>query len=271
VSIDAIRTEWRRDTCTAQEWSRAADQSGNDVGECKGEFFKSDGFPFLAYGKPGKIMKQAWQWPLPAYEKIAADLASDLACPVPAAQLWVVSSPEDGYAEYRCLSLKEFPQRYTWANASVAFTQTTNEIMKQLIRGALAQASGMLVLDTWLGQSDRGDHPNNVQLSYDPTAPARTRFTYLDFGHTMNWNGGWSNDGWEKVTIAAQPTLLMRHLDKTVIKHTYERAMALLGSDVKGTAERLSSRYFSEKDAGELGERLVKRRELLGALIAPFM
>jgi hypothetical protein len=73
----------------------------------------SDGFPYPAYLKPGRIKQKTWAWPMPAYEKIAADLAYEFECPVPVAHIWERDDSARGeYACYSCLSLKEFPKKY---------------------------------------------------------------------------------------------------------------------------------------------------------------
>lgn len=273
MTIDEARKQWRATPCTTLSWEPAPDQTGNAPGECKGEFFRSPTFPYLAYLKPGKIEKPLWQWPLPAYEKIAADLAYDLGCPVPAVQVWDRGdSMIDGYACYCCLSLKEFPQQFAWGLCNPAMTAAdSTPIVGELIRAALARASGMLVLDTWIGQGDRGDHPQNIQLSYDPSAPTRAQFTYLDFGRTFDWNGGWSGDGWRQVQITAQPTLLMKALDKRLVSAALANVMGMREETISEICTRLAGRYFTQQQSEAIASGLIDRRDLLKPVLSGYL
>src|SRR5262245_42644740 len=82
------------------ELVRACAEAIDVAGECRGEFVESDGFEYQAYLKPGKIKRPSMDWPAPAYEKISADLAYDLSCPVPAVQVWERELGSTG--EYAC-------------------------------------------------------------------------------------------------------------------------------------------------------------------------
>jgi hypothetical protein len=272
MTIDEVRSQWRGEPRTALAWEPTADQSGNDSGECKGEFFKAANFPYLAYLKPGKIGRPAWAWPLPAYEKIAADLAFDLRCPVPAAQVWERDDAARGeYPRYCYLSLKEFPQRYAWSLCQTALAASPNPMIQTIVHAALAKSCGMLVLDTWIGQSDRGDHGTNVQLGYDPAEPARAQLTYLDFGRTFNWNGRWADDGWKDMQLAMQPSLVMNSMDKKIVTATYDTLMNLEAEEIRAVCTRLAGVRFPEAEAETVGNALVARRDLLRPILDPYM
>jgi hypothetical protein len=286
MTSEAVRKEWRASPRTCLDWTPLEDQAGNDAGECKGEFCTAAGFPHQAYVKPGKIGKLTWGWPLPAFEKIAADFAYDLQCPVPMAQVWETDqepaedpkasgaapkSVPDEYPFYRCVSLREFPQRFAWNLVQSACQAVAAEPIKAITSAALARASGMLVLDTWIGQSDRGDHPTNVQLGYDPDQPGRTQLLYLDFGRTLNWNGQWDDEGWKKVGLAAQPALIMKTLDKKLVTETYDKLLSIAPDDIREVCFRLAGAYFPERQAAAIAEALIGRRDLLRPLLAPHM
>lgn len=274
MALDDVRREWRDQPYTARPWTRVADQSANDVGECKGEFVETAGFPYQAYRKPGKIEKAEWNYPLPAYEKIAADLAYDAQCPVPAAQIWEKGDDVivDGYACYCGLSLREYPQRFPWSICMAAMDPAkADPVVREILRAALARASGMLVFDTWLAQGDRGDHGANVQLAYDPAAPGRAQLMYLDFGRTMNWDGRWAGDGWEQIQICGQPALVMSTLDRGIVATTLQRIMAMDAAKIAETCNRLVGNRFPAQQAAETATALDSRRALLNNVLAPYL
>ena len=250
-------------------------RAGNEKGQCQGESVTSDGFPYPAYLKPGKIRQKALPWPAPAYEKISADLAYDLDCPVPVVQIWVRQEDKIGeYACYSSLSLKEFPRKYSWGVCRQALNEAAAatgkpDIVTPLAMAALVRSAGMLVLDTLLGQRDRGDHDNNLALSYDPADHGRAQFTYFDFAQTLNYEGQWAGDNWKNITVTQQPQLIMKNIDKSVVKATYEKLMELPDDSLSEIVHRLSSDYFKEAD--HIAMCLIERRKLLNPIIAPYV
>src|SRR5467141_3949238 len=92
MTLDEVKKLWRADARTQHEWRKAPNQAGAGKGECKGEWLVAKNFGRRAYMKPGKVGLINWEarinihdpnspivkWPLPYYEKIAADLAHDL-------------------------------------------------------------------------------------------------------------------------------------------------------------------------------------------------
>jgi hypothetical protein len=278
MTLTEIRAQWRKEPCsTGLDWKTSPDQTGNERGQCQGEFVISDGFPYPAYLKPGKINQNALPWPAPAYEKISADFAYDLNCPVPVAQIWQREEGNtNGYACYSSLSLKEYPKKYPWnvcqqalADATAAAAAGKPDIVTPLAMAALLHTSGMLVLDTWLGQRDRGDHANNLALSYDPAEPSRSQFTYFDFAQTLNYDGQWADDKWQAVTVTQQPQLIMKNIQKNVVKLTYEKLMDMTEDHIGNTITRLACDYF--KEANRIAECLIGRRNLLKPIIEPYM
>ena len=272
-SIEDVRAEWRNKPRTELKWRTSSDQSGNDVGECKGEWVVADEFPYAAYLKPGQIGRPEWGTPLACYEKIASDLAFDLRCPVPAVQLWNREAPPKGYAKDACVSLKELPRHYSWSLARTLVSakpqSEEEEVQSALVKRVFAECSGMLVLDTWLGQEDRGNHPNNVKLGHDPQAPASTKLVYLDFARTMNWNNAWSNEGWKDVKLCVQPSLVMESLDKNVVEAALAKAEAMSKGDLEAICLRLVGPGFTDKQAKQVVEALIGRQSLIRQVIAP--
>ncbi len=271
--IDSVRTDWRNNPRTQLAWQRSADQTGNAQGECRGEFVEAGGLAYKGYLKPGNTGNALWAWPLAAYEKIAADLAFDLNCPVQQAQTWERANAPAGYVVCACVSLKEFPQYWAWSVVSATMAQPTvqNEPVRQILGSVLARASGMLVLDTWLGQSDRADHPNNVMFGYDPYAAARSKLVYLDFGRILNWNGGWSNDGWRNIQVTAQPALVIQSLDQHLARQTLDRVMAMEEGQIAEICERLICPHFTQPQAELIRVGLIGRRGLLRTTLGPLL
>jgi hypothetical protein len=276
MALIDIRAEWRRDPRTVREWKESPDQDGNAKGQCQGEFVISDGFPYPAYLKPGKIKAKALSWPAPAYEKIAADLAFDLGCPVPIVQVWEREEGKTGdYACYSSVSLKEFPDKFCWRlcqqvlNEAAAVRSSKPDIVTPLAMAALLPTSGMLVLDTLLGQRDRGDHPDNLALSYDPADRSRAQFTYFDFAQTLNYEGQWADDKWKNVSVTRQPQLIMDNIKKNAVKITYEKLMDMNDDHIGQMVTRLACDHFKEAD--HIAGCLIGRRRLLKTAIEPYM
>jgi hypothetical protein len=267
-----IRDEWRATPCTAHDWTKSADQKGCVQGECRGELCESAGFLFEAYMKPGAIGALAWTYPAPAYEKIAADIAHDLGCPVPACQIWNRPAPVPAnYAHYCSMSLREFPNYYSWGMCIASVNAANADpVTKQLVGPILAQASGMLVLDTWLGQGDRGNHPANVQLGYDSAEPQRSQLVFLDFSRTMNWNGQWTGNNWHNVVLVHEPAALMNCISKARVKETYDKIMAMSEDQITEIVQRLAGPNFPDAVAAHTAEALIGRRPLLAGPISAY-
>src|SRR5438309_1668238 len=111
ASVEQLRAEWRRTARSTLDWRKSPAGNEHPLGECRGEWSRAklDGETVYthAYLKPGKIGRQTWagarfgvrggplvEWPLAAYEKVAADLAYEVICPVPVVQVIERDRPE---------------------------------------------------------------------------------------------------------------------------------------------------------------------------------
>lgn len=186
-----IAHEWRQDASSPYEWRRCANQAGTIQGEAGGYFVEADGFERRAYLKPTNIHADAAQVARAAREKIASDLAYDLGLPVPAAQLTTLSSPPPGCEPTVVVSLVQYPTQHPWALIKAHPLDGGNPLSLALAQ-VLTTCAPMLAFDTWLDQTDHGDHPHNIVWGYDPQNVADSRVIFLDYAFSMGFRGDWA-------------------------------------------------------------------------------
>src|SRR5262249_2716199 len=260
-SVEDVAKARRAEPRTAVAWKTEPNPNPTVHGECKGEWVVADGFDHAAYLKPGKIGRDDWGYPVAAHEKIAADLAYDLACPVPAVQVWERTAPPEGYCHYACVSLREFPKRFGWGYVAAAHA-SASDAMKVMSRAVLAAASCSVVLDTWLGQADRGDHPENVQLGYDPNG-GLPKLVFLDFARTLNCDGRWAGEGWKSVNLCQEPALVTQYLDKDLVRRTLDAAESVSDEKLRDVCGRLVGPHFKTEYSDRIVTALIWRRSML--------
>lgn len=257
---NTIATDWRTRAVSTLSWNKCDNQAGARQGEAGGYFVEADGFPRRAYLKPAKPHKDSIA--RAAREKIAADLAHDLDLPVPPAQLTTLDEPlPEGCEAAVVVTLVMYPRQHPW------------EIVKKLPKddspASLAIAkmvsgySHMLAFDTWVAQSDHGDHPHNIVWGYDPNDLASSELIFLDYAYSMGFNGNWLDDKWRDLQIAPFPPMIRENLNKSALRQTVERICDLKQEVIEAIVRRLPETHLQGDDMDLLSEALIGRRELL--------
>jgi hypothetical protein len=194
-----------------------------------------------------------------AREKIAADLAHDLGVPVPPVQLTTRSDGRN--VKPVAVSLVMYPRQWAWEQVK---TQPVGETVHgAALVAILAQATPMLAFDTWLAQTDHGDHPHNIVWGYDPASMANAGLIFLDYSFSMGYSGGWKDGHWRTVEMAPFPALLLQHLDRSALRDTIQKIEAYPAEVIREVVGRLPDSHMPPPQRDLLQEALIGRKSLL--------
>jgi hypothetical protein len=256
-----IAREWRQLVTSPHKWQACANQAGAIQGEAGGFFVECSEIPRRGYLKPAGVHGNAAQVARAAREKIAADLALDLGLPVPPAVLTVRDNPPAGCEAAVVVSLVMYPRQWAWEHVR---TQQPEESPKGLaLAQALAACGPMLAFDTWLQQTDHGDHPHNIVWGYDPAHALDSRILFLDFAFSMGFQGNWAGDGWRTCTQAPFPPLLVAHLDRVALTRTIVAIEKMLDDQIQEVVQRIPPSHLPDDQKKTLCEGLLGRRSLV--------
>ena len=167
VGNSEITKEWRQHVITPLVWTKAVNQAGVSPGEAGGYFVEAGGFDRRAYLKPSASHPDARQRCRAAREKIASDLAYDLTIMVPPVQLYTLASAPTGHEIAVAISLVMFPVQWPWSYVKGCPIDQTP--LGAALAKVLGECSPAVAFDTWLAQTDHGDHPNNIVWGYEPS------------------------------------------------------------------------------------------------------
>jgi hypothetical protein len=266
ATTDEVAEEWRRQVVSPLSWARADSQAGALQGECGGYFVTSEGlFRRRAYLKPIKRLDDHQERAVAAREKIASDLAYDLGLPVPPAVLvpHPGSPPLPGGA---IVSLVMYPVQWAWEQ--VRFSNPSDDWLQALLTKVFAESSaGMLVFDTWLGQSDHDDHPHNVVLGSDPKNPTDVRLVYLDFARSLGCEGIWKNGAWKDVVQVPFPKRVGETVTDYAIRSAISNVLTLQEETIRDVVHRIPDDYLDPGQKLTIADGLIGRRGLLEAAL----
>lgn len=262
---DEIAAEWRRLCISPHTWRACSDQAGLTTGEAGGYRVETDGFPRRGYLKPATAHGDEGRHCRAAREKIASDLAFELALPVPPALLTERVARPLGCTPWVVVSLIMYPHQWSWKDVrGLAIEETP---LGAAMAGALSRCSPLLALDTWLDQTDHADHPENIVWGYNPARIADSCILFLDYANSLGFNGQWNNGGWRNVQRAPWPPRLMEHLADGALKPTIAKIETLPEETVREIVNRIPDGYLPVDQKAVITEGLIGRRPLVRAAL----
>jgi len=221
----------------------------------------SPDFPRRAYMKPLKPNNDEGSHSRAAREKIAADLAHDLHLRVPPALLTVRQEVPAGCTPNVVVSLILCPYQWSWG--TVRSVPGEASPLGAAMATALAQCSALLAFDTWLGQTDHGDHPENLIMGYNPDRLYESGLIFLDYANSLGFNGQWSGDGWQPVQVAPWPPRLLTHLDPAAVAATLGNVEQLADETIREIVNRIPEGHLPTAEKPSIIDGLLGRRGLL--------
>ncbi len=256
-----IAVLWRKDAMTALTWTKAPNQAGVSPGEAGGYFVEAAGFGRRAYLKPASAHPDARQRCRAAREKIASDLAFDLEILVPPAQLYTLPSPPTGCEEAVAISLVMFPVQWPWSQVRSCTIDATP--LGLALAKVLAACSPLIAFDTWLAQTDHGDHPNNIVWGYDPNELADSAIVFLDFAFSMGSDGSWEKGSWKTVARAPVPPLMLQHKAAGALEEIVLKIEQLSEAEIATIVSRIPASHLADGQKQTIIDGLIGRRSLL--------
>lgn len=240
AALSDIRTLWRQEICSTHPWQ--PDTTGILApGEAGGYRVRCDGFPFGAYLKPTKIDANT---PRAANEKIVADLATDLGFDVPPVLLYRRTGCPPGEEFCCCVSLILYPELYQWGLVWNLWNLPNMEaVLRGIVGASLAQYSGNVALDLWIGQTDR-NNAGNVVFGIDPKNRAEGGFVFLDHAFTLNYQNRWAGNGWQAITMVPLPPPFLDCINKPLVLAACERIAGISDDAVAAIVNRMPDSFM---------------------------
>jgi hypothetical protein len=233
-------------------------------GEAGGFFVESDAIGGRrAYMKPLRSgLSRA------AREKIASDLAFDLAVPVPPALLATRDGVRSGEERFVCVSLVLFPQQYSWRQVQQHVSDPSSPVA-QAVGNTLAEDAALgLAFDTWLAQGDHNDHPHNVVFGFDRRTPGSGSLVFLDYSLSMGCPHGWSDGKYATCSMVPFSRLMTERADKTKLEACICRIESYDVSSLEEVIMRIPGTHLPRPEGEKILESLTARRALVRPALA---
>jgi len=256
-----IAAEWRRICVSPYMWRPCVDQAGVITGEAGGYWVEAHGFPRRGYLKPANSHPDEHTHYRAAREKIACDVACDLSLSLPPALLTTRDNPPSGCTACVVVTLVMYPAQWNWATVRTHTIDPTP--VGAAMAGALARCSAMLAFDTWVAQTDHGDHPDNIVWGYDPAALGDSAIVFLDYANALGFNGQWTAGQWQQTQAAQWPPLLLKYLDKSLVEAMVARIEAFPEATIREIVSRIPDSHLPQVEKGIVTEGLACRRSLV--------
>ena len=256
-----VSTDWRAHVISPYAWDPDPNQVGLVQGEAGGCFAVSSDFPRRAYMKPLNAKTDEGGHSRAAREKIAADLAHDLRLRVPPALLTTRRVAPEGCTPNLVVSLILCPVQFSWGTAKGVPSEANP--LGAAMAAALTQCSGLLVFDTWLAQTDHGDHPENLIMGYNPDRLYESGMIFLDYANSLGFNGQWAGGAWQPVQLAAWPPRLLTHLDPPAVAATLDQIERMAEETIREVVQRIPDAHLPEAEKPIIIDGLLGRRGLL--------
>ena len=259
TALSEIRRQWREAVCSEHAWERDTTATLNP-GEAGGYRVRCDGFPFGAYLKPTKIDATTAR---PANEKIVADIATDLGFDVPPVLLHRRNGCPPGEASHCCVSLILYPELHQWGLVwNLWSLPSMDAILRGIVGASLAQYSGNVALDLWIGQTDRNNAGNAV-FGVDPKNRAEGGFVFLDHSFTLNHQNRWAGNGWQVMNMITLPKAFQDCLDKNLVVAACDRIAGMGDDAVSAIVMRIPDSFMVEAHRNLVTTALNGRKALL--------
>jgi hypothetical protein len=240
-------------------------------GEAGGFFVEADELPRRrAYMKPRRRDSDPNK-ARAAREKIAADLAFDLGAPVPPVVLTVRNDSAEE-ERFVCCSLVMYPRQWSWEQVKGTMPGEPSKAPEDLLVDRLPTAAAVsLAFDTWLDQTDHGDHPHNIVFGYDPDDLEDASYVFLDYSFSMGNGGAWNDGRFEYCQPAAFPPLMMQTLDKSALSESIEKIEDYSDGQIRTIVDRIPDEHLAPHQRTVIARALCERRHLLRQALDQFL
>ena len=266
ITTEEIALDWRTRAVSELVWKKCGNQAGIIQGEAGGYYVTADGFPRRGYLKPANPHPNASITARAAREKIAADLACDLALPVPPVQLTYRDDAPDGCETSVAVSLVMYPTQHAWE--TIRNIPLEDSPQGLALAQAISHCSPMLAFDTWVAQTDHNDHPHNIVWGYDPCHLHDSKIIFLDFAFSMGFSGEWKNEGWRNISIAGFPRRMMEHLDKRGLRDTIHKISCIDDTQIESIIMRIPQSHLDNHQKEIIYQGLTARKALLNQVFS---
>ena len=259
--LATVGVEWRSKALDTAPWKATTEERPG--GEAQGFFVARDGL--RGYLKPSKAdAADIAAVPRAAHEKIAADLAFDLGLPIPPAIL-VDGKACGGLVQAAVVSLVLYPEIHKWDQA--AATPASLAMARHILRSTRAAWSGIVALDTWLGNTDR-NNATNLLIGIDPnTEPPLAEAVFCDYAYSMLYSK-WTKGGCQGVALPGILPVLMDLLDRDAALVTAEKIKSFSVEIIAGIVNRIPETHLQSKDREVVIECLAERGKTVPDVIA---
>jgi len=209
-----------------------------------------------AYLKPTTVCPE--NHPRAAYEKIAADIASELGLRVPPVLLYRRNNCPAGQEPRACVSLVTHEEYWEWQQV----LSLGPGVARALAQAEVARSCGIIGLDTLIGNTDR-DNARNAIFGFTKSAQADSSFFFLDHANSMNFGDRWKDRQWKAVTVPNMPQLLKDSVDKQILSETIKKIEGLPTNCIEDIVRRVPADYMSETHKDIVLNGLVERKTLV--------
>lgn len=267
-----ISDTWRARVEVSGEWKRSSSQAGGllDVdtgGESKGFFIELEELPGRrAYLKP--LKRHAWK--RAAREKIASDLAAEILVRVPPVLLAVNGKVPDA-ERYACVSLLMYPHQFSWGQLKQFLVEGDDSPAAELLPLLAVPAARALAFDTWVGQTDHGDHPSNIVFGYEGTDYQQGEFIFLDYAFSMGAGGNWNSEGFRGCTPAPFPPRMRAIVSPDVMDEAISHIESLRDELVEDVVNRIPWQWLPDEEKDLILSGLRARRTMVRTALGGYL
>jgi hypothetical protein len=139
------------------------------------------------------------------------------------------------------------------------------------LAGVLGACSPMFAFDTWVGQTDHGDHPSNIVWGYDPKNLVDSKVIFLDYANALGFNGAWTKDTWQTITPAPWPPKLVSHCNRVALGTAIEKINALSEDKIRDVVNRVHDDFMDSAQRAVVADALVGRRAGLAKALNSYL
>lgn len=263
--------QWRALAELPDTWKRSRSQAGgllqvDTAGEAGGFFVELDFLPGRrAYLKP--LKKHGWK--RAAREKIVADLAFELGVRVPPVLLTVNDRVPDA-ERHACVSLLLYPHQFSWGQLKDFLAEGESPIAAEVATLLPAGSTCAFAFDTWVGQTDHGDHPSNIVFGYEGSDYRAGEFIFLDYAFSLGVSGGWNNEGFRTCAAAPFPQRMCSSLSATVLAQAITAIENVSEQVVTEIVNRVPWQWLLDEEKAVILAGLLVRRTMVRAALAGY-
>lgn len=258
--MQPIIRQWTENLFTEMEW-RADDAFSFEPGEAGGFIAVADGFPYKGYLKPVNPSDHT-NHPRAANEKIVSDLAARLGLSVSPVLLYRRNNCPENHDTCACVSLIVYPEQFEMSQMRIV-----DGPVREIVNSVVARSSGIIALDTYVGNMDRNSE-RNIVFGFNKYHPAESSFVFLDYSNSLNMNNRWANQGWRQVDPPPIYEPFQNGVDINNLMETVQMLEALPDELLRYVVTRIPEDYVPGNHKNIIVEGLMGRRQLIRNVIS---